>query len=312
MDKKHVLSIIGPTAVGKTDLALQLTKSLILQEKFTGFDLISADSRQVYQGLQIISGADIPETIEATVKLHGLLMIKPNQEWSLAHFRDFGQKIIKKSWQENRLPIVVGGTGLYHHHLFSNDQIINIQPNLEVRQQAELLSIVELQEWLKKINSKHFSQMNHSDQHNPRRLVRAIEVTLAPAATSSDRILPGLEDFQNIVIGLSDSLPNIQAKIEQRVRHRFQLGAISEVEHLLTLDPPPTKPALSTAGVREIEQFLQGQATETEVITHWARREFQYAKRQLTWWKKYGTAQWFDCSRVKSCLASIEQVILST
>jgi len=290
MKSQIAVSIIGPTAVGKTELALQLTKVPFLQKKFTGFDIISADSRQVYRGLEIISGADIPEELDHHVKLYGLSMIEPNQEWSLAHFRKFGQQIIHQSWSTHRLPIIVGGTGLYHHHLFSKDPLIDIQPDQEVRQKAALMTTEELQAWLKEINPTHFSQMNHSDQHNPRRLVRAIEIGLNGEKSEP----PSDTNSENIIIGLTDSLANIQTRIEERVKYRFHHGAIQEVEHLLALDPPPTKPALSTTGVAEIVQYLQDQVSEAEIISHWARRELQYAKRQLTWWKKYGHAQWFD------------------
>jgi tRNA dimethylallyltransferase len=286
------ISIIGPTAVGKTEIALQLTELPFLKQKFSGFDLISADSKQVYQGMEIITGADIPEQMKADVSLFGVSMIKPNEEWSLSHFRKFGQEILNQSWSNNHLPIIVGGTGLYHRFLFSADEVIDLKPLTEVREKAEFLTVLEMQNWLKSVNEQHFNNMNYSDQNNPRRLVRAIEVALTPAKSTKQSSI--LKNYRNFTLGIIDSLTTIEQKIIQRVKQRLKTGAIQEVANLLTLDPLPTKQALSAAGVKEIEQLINGQATEFEVIEHWSRRELQYAKRQITWWKKYSQAQWFN------------------
>ncbi len=308
MNQPTFISIIGPTAVGKTNLALQLAELPFIQKKFSGVDIISADSRQVYIGLEIISGVDMPvnfqfhqskhESNEASlfkyrnVNIHGVLIKNPNQDWSLAHFREFAQKIITSGWSKERLPIIVGGTGLYHQYLLSSDPTINIAPDLKVREKATQLSIGGLQDWLKAINLKRFNQMNQSDKLNPRRLIRAIEVELSGFSQAKKPI--SINNTRNVSIGLIDTLDHIKLKIEKRVVNRFKNGAIQEVENLLSLEPPPTKQVLSTIGVREIEQFLRHGLEEADAIFNWTRREFQYAKRQLTWWKKYGQAKWFD------------------
>ena len=139
----QLLSIVGPTAVGKTSFTLDLVDFLNSNQdiKFDGYDLISADSRQVYRDLMIISGADVPATFtrqdgngqyfkKDNIKLFGLLDLEYSDEWSLAHFKKYAQQLIKQSWQENRLPIIVGGTGLYHQYLFNDSPTISIKPNL--------------------------------------------------------------------------------------------------------------------------------------------------------------------------------------
>lgn len=321
-----LLSIIGPTAVGKTSFVLQLVnflnknspnkidKKLNKSITFNGYDLISADSRQVYKDLMIISGADIPPDFvrknsdvnyenndksyfqKDNIRLFGLLDLDYLDEWSLAHFKKFAQQLIVKAWSENRLPIIVGGTGLYHDHLFNDSSQIWIKPNLKLRDELSQFSLIDLQKKLKEISQKKFDQMNNSDQNNPVRLIRAIEVE------SSENI--DLEEkegnnekpsYDHLIIGLIDELLSIEARIKERVKKRFNNGAIAEVENLmLKIEELGLNKQITTAtGVREIRAYLDGQIDKQECLEKWSLREYQYAKRQLTWWKNKKNINWY-------------------
>jgi tRNA dimethylallyltransferase len=318
---ESLLLILGPTAVGKTSFALKLADQA-LELGFTGVDLISADSRQVYRGLEVLSGADVPEgfvSIENqdffeknTTHLHGVSILDLTEEWSVAHFKNFAIKIIKSSFANNRLPIIVGGTNLYIKHLFNTDENLYVQPIDEVREKAKNMPVKELQDWLETINPKKLSEMNNSDINNPRRLVRAIEISLGKPEVGKVLNLP--KEIKTIKIGLSaDSdkdvnLKKILQRIEKRVSKRFENGAILEVEKLheicsdggqsLSTDQDLT--VCSTLGANDISSYLRKEIDQKKCLENWSLHEFQYAKRQLVWLKKELEVIWLDDSTKSS------------
>lgn len=293
---KKLVSIVGPTATGKTSLALWLSERLIAEQKIAGVDLISADSRQVYRELPIISGADIPDNVPEQITIHGVGIINVDEEWSVAHFRNWALPIIEQSITAGHLPIIVGGTGLYHRHLFNLELAEQPGPDLKLRAELQILSVEALQSRLGQLSAERLVAMNDSDRQNPRRLVRAIE-----QVTNKRELLPiivqqSLPNFKRFTIGLTDSLDHLEQKIAQRVAERWQQGAVDEVKKVMeklestALDLP----GLSATGVKEIGQYLDGQSTEEHAKQAWILREFQYAKRQLTWWKKESEVKWYQ------------------
>lgn len=304
---KKALSIVGPTAVGKTGTALWLAERLLSESTVTGVDLIAADSRQVYRELPVLSGVDLPEDWiedksslshsffshpDLPISLHGVQIISCRDEWSAAHFAKFAQEVLESSWQTGRLPILVGGTGLYLQQLSAPAASLGVAPDLELRESLEAFTVPELQERLALHSPATLERLNHSDRNNSRRLIRAIEVASAqpPIAPEKD-IIPVATVT---TIGLHDELSSIAERITKRVQERFHSGAQREVERLLSDVAGISKPVLSTLGIKEITAFLEGEAAEEAVIEKWSRRELQYAKRQLTWLKKYGNATWFS------------------
>lgn len=297
-----IISVVGPTAAGKTGYALKLAQAIIDQTDATGVDLISADSRQVYQGVEILSGADIPdgfvktETAEGcfqkdALKLWGVSMIKLIDEWSVAHFQQLAKPIIKQAQADDRAVIIVGGTGLYHDRLFEMDTKLRIPPNQEWRQKAEKMSVEQLQHELQQLNRDKFQQMNRSDQLNPRRLIRAIEIELAAAEDNRPTITQAHQhqipiEPNHIYLGVTADLDVIQQHIKQRVEDRFSGGAIQEVSAILNNNQLTAHhPARSILGFQEISAYLNKQISAKDCQQLWSLHEFQYAKRQLTWWK---------------------------
>lgn len=327
-----IVAVVGPTAVGKTARALEIAVEALAGGEVAGVDLISVDSRQVYQGLETLTGADVPEGFDkyrsstqkffansnSSIRLFGVSIIQPSEEWSVAHFQQFARKVLLESWEEKRLPVLVGGTGLYHEALFRNDEQLFVSPNEEIRTKAEGMSVEGLQEWLASLDKERLERMNESDRANRRRLIRAIEIAVSnrrtlrepqgdsvmvtPPTTGSNHGARGhgdpstalrmtqddSDDWSAIkpqTILVSADLETIRSNIEQRVADRFINGAVDEVKNLLALNLPPSAPVLKTLGVSEISQFVDGQLSAEECQQLWALHEFQYAKRQLTWWK---------------------------
>jgi tRNA dimethylallyltransferase len=322
----NCISIVGPTATGKTERALEVAHQLITEKKVFGVDIISADSRQVYKGLEVLTGADVPEGFEAvtlrlpfdklrvtsqhdsltsqsdlphftnidsSIRIFGISMIDPSDEWSLAHFINFAREVMLRSLSNNRQLILVGGTGLYHKHLFSDDKTPQIPQDQKFRKQSQKMSVEELQQKLNKIKVNRLEQLSESDRENPRRLIRAIEVAIWQQKHRGTSLLQSgstespivWSQVNNQVEFLSAPLETIKERIEQRVQKRLTSGAVQEVQNLLKLNLLENSPVVTTLGAPEIKQYLEGSLSEQECQQLWVLHEFQYAKRQLTWWR---------------------------
>ncbi len=282
MNKMLVIS--GPTATGKTKLTFKLAKL------FDG-ELISADSRQVYKGMDIGTGKEF----SAEIPTWGCDVVRPDGEWSAAHFVKLADKLIFEIQSRGKLPIVVGGTGLYIANLLNPPKTLNIPPDRKLRQKLEELALSELQSKLRGINPKRFNQMNDSDKRNPRRLIRAIEVVkfrklhkqIATSQTPRNDTLH---------IALTAPIKEIDRRIEERVRQRIDQGVEQEVRGLVK--KYGWNSALSfTIGYKEWRPYLSGQCSIEEVIKNWTIHEKQYARRQLVWMAKYSPDKLFNINK---------------
>lgn len=307
MYKDSLIQIIGPTGVGKTSFAFQKVAEL-LSNGFAGVDVVSVDSRQVYQGLEVLTGADVPAAWlvqtqpdlpypffvapDKRIRLHGISIVKPDFLWSVTEFVTFARAIIRTSSELGRAVMLVGGTGLYHRALLSQADTFQVPPNDEIRVAAAAMNVSQLQDWLSEENPKKLAAMNESDRANKRRLIRQIEVaefeqsgaTFVSPKSADD---PDWTQVKTETYLLSRSLAQLQRGITQRVKQRFAGGAVSEVEQLEKLGLSDTAPVWTTLGIPEIKQFLTSKLSAAECQQLWALHEFQYAKRQLTWWRKY-------------------------
>lgn len=272
-----LLAIVGATATGKTGLAVKLSKL------FPSL-LVSADSRQVYRGMDIVTGKDHP----AGVKLAGLNLADPDQEFSVGQWQAAVMPVITRAWGAGQLPIVVGGTGLYLRAVTTGIATATIPPNPKMREGLEPLSVEQLQDRLGELDPAKLAAMNESDRANPRRLVRAIEIATSPIKPQASSLKP-----QALIIGLKYSNDsNHSSNIRQRVIDRLQQGALAETQALLAKYSPDL-PSFTSLGYRHLLDHLAGQITKGELIDHWTREELAYAKRQLTWFNKVPDINWF-------------------
>ena len=280
------LFIVGPTATGKTKLALQILKVIPSV-------VISADSRQVYIGMDIGTGKDLPTDGTKIELLHEVF---PNEEWSVSHFQKRAEELAKKAWNSNKLPIFVGGTGLYLQTLVEEYETVDIPQNIELRKILDKQDILTLQRTLESADQERFISMNNSDKNNSRRLVRAIEVadylrTHKQTTRKSEHI------FSDVLwIGLSGEFRDLENRIRTRVEVRMNAGMIQEVEYLIKNYPSWNFPAFSATGYAEIRSYLEEKITKEEALTLWTLHELQYAKRQMTWFKKRLNIFWFEAN----------------
>jgi tRNA dimethylallyltransferase len=302
----HLISLVGTTATGKTQAAYHLADQLLLNTRVNGVDIISADSRQVYQNLEVITGADVPEQAamihvpglsypcfslaDQRSRLHGISILPPTDTWSLAEFQELVHSVLRVAGVESRAVIVVGGTGLYQSHLLDPDIAKQPAPDLELRAELSVLTVGQLQERLMLVDQLYWQQMNHSDRSNPRRLIRAIEKAKKSLVTSSTPT-GNTESWQQHVVRLEVPKNLLAEKIRQRVVSRLASDASVEALQLelqcekLSLSPMKVL-SFSTCGVRESLLFAKGELSWDDCVELWTRREISYAKRQLTWWKK--------------------------
>lgn len=273
---KKILIVCGPTGTGKTKFAITIAK------QFNG-ELVSADSRQIYQGLDALTGKDRSEEIPIWV----YDVVSTDEAFTVSHFVRLAHHAIFDIHRRGKLPIVVGGTGFYIRALTQPFETIAIPPNWPQRKHLETLSVDALQ---KLVNPKRLERMNQSDSRNPRRLMRAIEV----AGSASSQRVP---IYDPLWIGLAAPLLILKRRITERIAKRFE-KAVTEVRDGL----PPI------LGTNPLLSFVHGESTKEETLKDWAQAEYQYAKRQMTWFRKEKDIHWFDVNTV-DCLSNIEALV---
>lgn len=288
-----LLVITGPTATGKTSLAVFLAKRFFVKgESASGGngELVSADSRQVYQGMDIGTGKDHPKNIP----LHLIDVVKPGDKFSVADYCRLAKKVIGEIWEKGKLPILVGGTGFYIRGLLEGVETAGIKPNWKLREKLGSLKIEELQGRLKELNPPKWKRMNQSDQKNPRRLIRAIEIISA-----KEKKVP-LEPLncESLFVGLKLPLKDLYQKIDERVEKRLKLGVEKEIKKLLDQGFGWKNSALgSTIGYQEWQPFFEGKTSRQKVVKRWKFAEHAYARRQMTWLRKNRKVNWFEVDK---------------
>lgn len=293
-----VLVILGPTATGKTDLALSLAK------KFSG-ELISCDSRQVYQGLDIGTGKLPRKEVKVKkgegfwemdgVKVWMLDVVDPKQQYTVYDYIKQASLIVEDILKRGRLPIVVGGTGLYLKGILEGISNLAVPVDRKLRGELEKLSLEELQNKLKPLSPIKWKNLNKSDRHNKRRLIRAIELAMTnPYRTTSKKLKVKNQNYDTLKIGLTAPQQVLNQKIDSRLISRIDQGLIEEGEDLL-------KKGLSFKRMKELgleygilADLLSGKINKKEFIEILKIKIHQYAKRQLVWFKKEKDVLWFD------------------
>ncbi len=313
---ERILIILGSTGTGKTSLALHLAKV------FDG-EIISADSRQVYKGMDIGTGKDIPNGFEmeltdlevlnkkigfysdGNTKIWGYDLISPYEEFSVAYFQEFARALIENIHERNRLPIVEGGTGLYIQSITEGIDTIEVPRNEKIRKTLLNKSPAELYSELLNINPEKALSLNQSDKNNPRRLIRAIEIEKY-SGKNLKKIVP--KNFNTLKIGLRLDKDLLYKKIEKRVVQRLDQGFEEEFNKLLDLGININSQSMTSLGYRQWLDYHQGKVSKEEAVKNWIREEKQYAKRQITWFKRDKEIKWFDANQ-KDCHKLVENLV---
>jgi len=281
---KKIIVILGPTASGKSELAVKLAK------KFKG-EIISADSRQVYKGMDIGTGKITKK--ERKGILHYLVDIKnPNQIYTVWQYKKEAIRAINKIIKKGKNPFLVGGTGLYLTAVVENLEIPRVKPDWKLRKSLELKikarGLKSLYDELIKIDPEAAYIV---DSQNPRRIIRALEVAIKTKKPFSHQRKKGESLFDVLEIGLSLSEEKLKEKIEKRVNKMMKTGLIKEVKNLIKIYDK-NLPTFDAIGYREIISYLNKKISLAEVIKKIKKNTWHFTKRQMTWFKRDKRIHW--------------------
>ncbi len=288
-----LVALVGPTAVGKTAMAIQLA------ERLNG-EIVSADSRYLYRYMDI--GTAKPSAADrARVPHHLIDVTDPDQAWSLSQYQTAAFQAIAEVHARGKLPLLVGGTGQYIKAVIEGWQPPpgarddgHLRIELEQRLASEGLDALVAQ-----LRALDPASAREIDTLNPRRVVRALEVVLATGRSfvAQRRRLP--PPLATTVVGLTLPRPMLYARIDARVDAMIQLGLVAEVEALVARGYGWDLPALSAIGYRQIGAYLRGELSLAEAVTQIKRDTRVFVRRQANWFKPDDPALlWFDVSQV--------------
>ena len=278
MDKPKVIAIVGPTASGKSSLGIWLAQKL-------GGEIISADSRQVYRGLNIGTGK-VTKKEMAGVPHHLLSVASPKKQFTVDDFVRLAEKAHSNILQNDRMTIVVGGTGLYADMLLGRMSYPNVPPNAGLREQLEQKTTKQLFDHLQRLDPRRAANI---EPNHKRRLIRAIEIAKAIGKSP----LPQSEQKYDVLwLGLNPK--KLKKNIRIRLFARIRTGMIAEAKRL-------HKAGLSYKRMSELgfEQrlavlLIQNKISKKEFVELFLREEWQYAKRQMRWFKRNKDIHWIN------------------
>jgi tRNA dimethylallyltransferase len=285
-----VIAIIGPTAVGKSELALRLAGSYSLE-------IISADSRQVYRYMDI--GTNKPSPAErAGVPHHVIDVVEPDEDFSLAMYHRLAIEALEAIQQGEHFAFLVGGSGLYVWSLVDGWQIPSVPPDHKLRRELEARAQQEssqtLYRELEKIDPAAAAKIS---PRNIRRIVRALEIYHTTGRRPSELQRKEAPGFSTLVIGLTCERSELYRKIDLRVDNMIKKGLIEEVEHLLEEGYSPSLPSMSGIGYKQIGQFVRGEMTLPEAIDKMKYETHRLARHQYAWFRLSDSRiHWFDVS----------------
>ncbi len=282
--KPRIITIVGPTASGKSTLAAELAK------KFDG-EIVSADSRQIYREMDIGTAKPSPEERRA-VLCHLVDIKDPNEDYTVAEYKDDAVATINKILAHGKLPILVGGTGLYINAVLQNLDIPKTKADPALR--AELEKEIKekgLEVVFKKLVALDPEAENIVDPKNPRRVVRALEVAITTGEPFTSQRKKNDEIFDALVIGLDITPEILRTRINDRVDQMMEDDFLGEVRELIKKCGEDAV-AFDAIGYREIIDHLKTGQPLTEAIHAIKINTWHYARRQLTWFKKNKNVQW--------------------
>ena len=330
---KRLLIICGPTATGKTRLALELAR------KFNG-ELVSCDSRQVYQFMDVVTGKEIPknfiyrfsdfdfpplrigyyscrnQSITDNIKIWGYDLVRPDQQFNVQLYLEFVSRALLYLWSQGKLPIVVGGTGFFLRSMVNPPESLGVPVNQKLRVLLQGMSAQELYTLLVKKSPMKALQMTTSDKLNSRRLIRVLEIvndqggsplTISPTLDYYiKQIVPELDVLE---VGLTiTSRQLLYEWIDERVEHRLLDKTLTnELEYLIQKDYLRYAPEV-TIGYQQLIKWMGSEISFEEMVKQWKFAEHGYARRQLTWFKKQTGIHWFEVNE-RNFKSKVEKLV---
>lgn len=307
-----LIIVTGQTASGKTD------KALARAYQCNG-ELINCDSRQIYKGLDIITGKDIPKSAknrwslvervddfdigtyqlpvasrQSLIPIWLYDIVDPQQHFSSYEYAQCAMGVINDIISRKKTPILVGGTGFYLRHLLTDMAKNRVEPDWNLRAELSLFTLDQLKSKLMKLNKDEFESLNNSEKNNPQRLIRRIEIAASPKEIKVPQDMKG--NFLAHMLGVKSidfewhvffkEREELEPLIKSRIQKRLDEGAVDEVKKLLDKGYVPHDPGMKTIGYQQIIKYINKECSLKTAVEEWTTRELQYAKRQKTYLKK--------------------------
>ncbi len=280
---EKIVVILGPTATGKSDLAIKLAK------KFNG-EIISADSRQVYKGMDIGTGK-VSRQEQKIVPHHLLDVVSPKKQFTVAQFKNLAQKKVNQIVKKGKIPFLVGGTAFYIYSVIDDLQLPTTKPNSRLRQELKRKTAAQLFSILRKLDPRRAKNI---DKNNPVRLIRAIEIV-----KSSGQPVPTLKKskpYRTLIFGLNKSQQLLYQAIDKRVDQRLKQGMVREIKKLLQSGVSHQRLQRIGLTYALVADYLRKKVNYQQMVQLVKTAEQQYTKKQMTWFKKDPRIKWIKNS----------------
>jgi tRNA dimethylallyltransferase len=289
-NKQPLIIIVGPTGVGKTALSIKLAQRL-------GGEIVSADSRLLYRGMDIGTAKPTPSERHA-VPHHLIDVADPDEVWSLGIYQREAYRVIDEIHARGRLPFLVGGTGQYIRSIVEGWRIPSQEPDFDLREAitlwADEIGSQGLYERLERIDP---AAANKIDYRNLRRTVRALEVIFKTGERFSEQRRKQTCRYDPLILGLNRPREVLYTRVDQRIEQMLRQGLVAEVQGLLDAGYSPDLPTLSAIGYGEIVRYLQGEISLEEAVMLIKRNTRIFVRRQANWFKPDDERiHWFDAS----------------
>jgi tRNA dimethylallyltransferase len=284
----YLVAIVGPTGVGKTELAINLAQTL-------DGEIVSADSRQVYRYMDI--GTAKPSRQELSLVPHYLIdVIDPDEDFSLAQYQELAYKSIEDIQKRNRLPLLVGGSGLYVWSVLEGWEIPQVPPDPKFRrsleERAAKIGKDKLYRELMKVDPVAAQKV---DPRNVRRTIRALEVYKSTGTPFSQLQHKKAVPFDTFIIGLTADRAELYRRVDVRVDEMIKQGLVAEVGKLVNMGYNLGLPSMSGIGYRQIGMFIRGELTLESAIQRIKTETHRFVRHQYSWFRlKDDRIEWFD------------------
>jgi len=302
-NRQKLLVLVGPTAVGKTALSLQLARHL-------DAEIISGDSMQVYRGMDIGTAKVSPE--ERAIVPHHLIDIRnPDEPYSVSDFQQACEEAIRSIASRGKIPFIVGGTGLYIQSVVYGYRFSEAGQDEEYRRElkayAEQHGAAALHERLRAVDPDTAARLHINDL---RRIIRALEVHRLTGRTMSEYLAeqPAESPYRTCLIGLTMRRDLLYRRIEERVDLMIEQGLVQEVEGLLSSGYGPGLISMQGLGYKEIVGYLQGEYSLEQAIELLKRNTRRFAKRQLSWFRHMKGIEWVDMTETENFVSNVARI----
>ncbi|MFC1861463.1 tRNA (adenosine(37)-N6)-dimethylallyltransferase MiaA [Chloroflexota bacterium] len=284
----RIVAIVGPTGIGKSRLAINLAQDLTAE-------IVSADSRQVYRMMDIGTAKPAPKDL-SIVPHHLIDIINPDEDFSLAQYQQLAYKAIDNIQHCSKLPLLVGGSGLYIWSVVEGWGIPRVAPDPKFRHELEMKAATEGGDSLyRQLINMNPSAAQRIDQRNVRRLIRALEVQRQAGVPDSKLNRKNSPPFSTLIIGLTTDRAELYRRIDTRVDTMIEQGLVDEVIKLTNIRFDFNLPALSGIGYKEIGMYLRDEITLATAIQQIKYETHRYVRQQYNWFRlKDDRIHWFD------------------